>query len=82
MLRGFSLFICGLSSVKVWLCPSLYYQWMTMVHFAPKPHLCPTFLDVASSLPITVEFVVPVFRLFSGLFMMMCVLSFCMHGKS
>lgn len=33
----------------------------------------PTFFDVASSIPLVVDLVLPVFRSFSGSFMLMCV---------
>ena len=39
-----------------------------------------TFFNVASSLPLVVKFVLLVFRSFSGLFMLMCVLPSYIHG--
>lgn len=41
------------------------------IHFSSKPHLCtPTFLSVAFSLALVVEFVLSVFRSISGVFRM------------
>ena len=73
------------SSVSLFLSPlhasASSSQWTAMVHLAPHSvSALPTLFDMASFLPLVVEFVLPVFSSFSGLFMLMLVLSSCIHG--
>ena len=70
------------------LSPPSLWPWLSPHKCQPRSislpdHIStlPTFFDVTSSLPLVVEFVLPVFRSISGVFRMIWWLSNCIHGR-